>query len=359
MTERSNFATFNVIHVGAVGAFPGGMAKVVNGMLTWQVPGVRMRALPTTRGKRRDPRSPFMSAVAAWTLVRERLRQQPTVVSAHLSERGSFVREGVVLMLARALGFGTVAHLHGADFDTFARSHPALTRVVLRRADVIAALTADSVTTCRQLLGPGSVVTLVRNGVSVPTLDWSTKESWVVFGGELSHRKGFDALTQAWLSAPTQDHWQLHIAGLDVEGLAIRLADRPDVVYHGPLRHEDLLALLERSKVAVLPSRAEALPMFLLEAMAAGNAVIGTRVGQVEELVTEEVGELLDAGDVDGLTRALTNLMDGESWRPRGERARARVRDHYAAVNTQVALTGLWTTAFHEARQRKRTRWSL
>jgi glycosyltransferase involved in cell wall biosynthesis len=64
--------------------------------------------------------------------------------------------------------------------------------------------------------------------------------------------------------------------------------------------------------VAVLPSRAEAMPMFLLEAQAARRPVVATPVGGVPSVVERGGGELVGVEDIPALSRALQRiLIDG------------------------------------------------
>jgi hypothetical protein len=69
------------------------------------------------------------------------------VIHVHLSERGSFLREGALLTYGRRRGLHVAASLHGAEFVPFARRHPRLVSTVLRNAAVIAALDDESLRT--------------------------------------------------------------------------------------------------------------------------------------------------------------------------------------------------------------------
>jgi starch synthase len=74
-----------------------------------------------------------------------------------------------------------------------------------------------------------------------------------------------------------------------------------------------------------MPSRGwEAFPLVVLEAAAAGKAVIASRVAGLEDLVADgETGRLVEPEDEAGLARALDEVrLQGERW---GETARARV----------------------------------
>jgi glycosyltransferase involved in cell wall biosynthesis len=104
---------------------------------------------------------------------------------------------------------------------------------------------------------------------------------------------------------------------------------------------------LASASIAVLPSREEAFPMFLVEAMAHGCAIVATDVGGVRELMGD-AGVLVPADDADALGAALAGLI-GEPGR-RAELARAagdRAAERFDAgpvtrqwVETYAELTG-------------------
>lgn len=100
--------------------------------------------------------------------------------------------------------------------------------------------------------------------------------------------------------------------------------------FRGWVTGEEKTAVLAESDVLVLPSHREGLPNALLEAMAAGLAVIATRVGAIPEVVTNnKTGLLVDAGDVEKLGLSLIELCrDFEKREAIGRNARAYVFEH-------------------------------
>jgi glycosyltransferase involved in cell wall biosynthesis len=85
--------------------------------------------------------------------------------------------------------------------------------------------------------------------------------------------------------------------------------------------------------VLVQPSRADNLPLAILEAMACGRPVLGTRVGGIPELVLDgETGLLVDAEDPEAMARALDRLAASpELRRELGRKARERAAEHFSA----------------------------
>jgi hypothetical protein len=87
---------------------------------------------------------------------------------------------------------------------------------------------------------------------------------------------------------------------------------------------------LNRAAVFCLPSHAEGLPMALLETMAAGKAVVASRVGGIPEAVRDgENGLLVPPRDAQALATALARVPADAGLRARlGERARDTVAQH-------------------------------
>ncbi len=75
-------------------------------------------------------------------------------------------------------------------------------------------------------------------------------------------------------------------------------------------RRDDIEHVLPLIDVSVLPSRTEAFPMSVLEAMAAGRPVVVTDVGALREMVTpEENGLIVPRENVDALASAVLRLL--------------------------------------------------
>lgn len=121
---------------------------------------------------------------------------------------------------------------------------------------------------------------------------------------------------------PSRQEWELLASQLDI-------SDR--VVFAGV--RQDMPGVYASLQLVVLPSLDEAMPMCVLEAMAAGKPVVATRVGAVPKLVDpNRTGVLVEPGDVDGLSAAILEVLDNPEWaRHLGENGRARVTEHFSA----------------------------
>lgn len=329
-----------VAHIGISGDRPGGMAQVVNEYLSWEPALVQQYAILSTRGKR-DPLSLVLGPIAALRLALLRLRKRPSVAVFHLSEDGSFLREGALLRLAASMGIRTIAHIHGANFDEFARTRPVLARGVLARANQALVLSERSMAALRAL----EIDSIrVNNPVYLPSAI-AEKEKLIVFCGELSERKGVDVLVAAWRRVATDmPDWELVLAGPSTLSVEVP-SDLHRVSVVGPLSHSDAMALCDRASIAVLPSRDEALPMFLLEAMARGCFSIGTPVGHVSDLLADGAGALVRVGDAADLAAALTAATEDHDVRAStAAKGRARVEAAYSSTVVREHLEEVWSS---------------
>ena len=90
---------------------------------------------------------------------------------------------------------------------------------------------------------------------------------------------------------------------------------------------EDVLSLMKSADLFVMSSITEGLGSAVLDAMAMGLAVVGTRAGGIPEAVVPgETGELVEPGDAKALAVALVKLLkDSDLRRAYGEAGRLRV----------------------------------
>lgn len=162
--------------------------------------------------------------------------------------------------------------------------------------------------------------------------------------GRLVPKKGFDLLLEALADeALASINWSLTLVGEGPEKEALQAQrgahpHRDRIVLTGALPNHEVQAAMSRCDVFVLPCRVDAqgdrdgIPVVLMEAMAAGAAVVCGDVPSIRELVEEgETGRMIPPGRVSDLTRALVALCgDPEERRRLAEAGRRRVVDEFS-----------------------------
>ena len=141
--------------------------------------------------------------------------------------------------------------------------------------------------------------------------------------GRLIPRKGFQFLIRA---LPQIIENATHPFDIEIVGDGpyqselIRLSEDLGVAaqirFAGSVPYSELPQKYREADVFILPSLAEGMPLVVLEAMGTGLPIVASRVQGIDELVVEDVnGALFEAGDVDGLARALVKLINAGARR--------------------------------------------
>ncbi len=99
------------------------------------------------------------------------------------------------------------------------------------------------------------------------------------------------------------------------------------VTFHPPTpRPEEIMGAAD---LFLLASEEESFGQAALEALASGVPVVATAVGGVPELVTPEVGRLVELGDLEGFAEAVVDLLQSPSLPAMRKRARERALLHF------------------------------
>ena len=133
------------------------------------------------------------------------------------------------------------------------------------------------------------------------------------FVGVLERYKNIDGLAAAWrIAAPQLPGVTLELVG-DGRRVAVveqLLRDVPgQTTWHRRQTPAELSALFDRSWALVLPSFSEGLPRVVIEVLARGRPVVGSRAGGIPDAITDDDnGLLVPPGDAEALAEALVRL---------------------------------------------------
>ena len=303
----------------------------------------------------------------AGTIVSRRI----DVVHIHTCSYFTFYRNAFDLLIARGLRRRVCLHIHGGRFAEFCtRSTPGRQRLIRRvceAADTVFVLSHQA----RRRLGPHlgrSRLTVIPNGINLPPASprpstERTRPPRFVFLGALTRNKGLLELIEA--AAQLRDAevpFELIIAGPHVASEPLdwgahvrgrRLQNH--ISFVGPVHGDAKAKLLAEADCLVLPSHEEAFPIVILEAAAAGLAVIATAVGGVPEILARRPGRptgrferaiapLVPPRDPHALAMQMSRLAGDARLRRLARSAlRLRVASEYTLTHVADRVTRAYT----------------
>jgi glycosyltransferase involved in cell wall biosynthesis len=290
-------------------------------------------------------------AVAVWRAARGR-----DIVHIHsaLAPAVTVVRAALLALAGRARGCAVIVHAHGGNIQTWLSTpwRRMLMRLAMLPAHrVVAVWTAGEEALCLAL--PRERVLLIDNGVPVeayPPPGDGNDPPRVLYVGLLTPRKGvLDLLTASRLLRERGVAHELSLlGGTPDEGpeaeAQVRAALDDNVHLLGTRPPEQMPAEFAAADVFCLPSWWEAMPLSVLEAMAAGLPVVATDVGDVSRAVSDGLtGAVVPVRNPDKLAAALEPiLLDAELRRRMGAAGRARVVEMFSAEVTARAVSALY-----------------
>jgi glycosyltransferase involved in cell wall biosynthesis len=169
-----------------------------------------------------------------------------------------------------------------------------------------------------------------------------------VYAGRLAEDTGTAFILDAWRTIEQRfpsEPWTLILAG-DELGPSVHRA-RGERELRGARfvgKVADVRTLLRAADLLVRPSLTEGMSNVVLEAMASGLPVVGTRTGGLKEQVEDGVtGILVGPGDGEALAEAILALMRDKKRRGEmGSAGRARAKDRYSMESVVEAYENLY-----------------
>ncbi|TNJ37583.1 glycosyltransferase family 4 protein [Chlorobaculum thiosulfatiphilum] len=225
-----------------------------------------------------------------------------------------------------------IANQHGADSPQ-ARQALGDELKLFGEADAIEVTTPmmrDSI--AERIPGSTAKITVTPNYVDTETFSprAAEKEIDLLFIGRLNPQKNLESLLEALRglelktliigSGPLENELKEKARALDL-----------DIDWKGNLPNTELPGYLNRSKIFILPSHYEGHPKTLIEAMAAGAAVIGANAPGIREVIAHDKNGWLCETSPDSIRAAITALTGSEQLRTQlGANARAFALAHYS-----------------------------
>ena len=268
-------------------------------------------------------------------------RFRPHIIHIHTSQGLGWLKDTFYILVGKTCRCRIVLHIHGGSFDRQYRKSAlfsrAYSRKVIQLADVVISVSEAWRRRLEQIVSIDRLVTYqncIATDDFLPSVSRPAENGLkALFLGHVGPAKGVYDLLEAMarLKASGRSVY-LSIAGNeeregDMAGVRCRLEElnlRDSCQLLGLVAGAQKAQVLHESSLLVLPSYSEGLPMAVLEAMAAGLAIVATSVGGIPEVIRDGYnGFLVMPGDVDSLAEKLATLADNHQLcREMGRRSR-------------------------------------
>ena len=249
----------------------------------------------------------------------------------------------LAVVAGRLLGLPVICHLRLPAHPCIGRQD----RWGLLQADRLIAISKNTKDSYVRVGIPEDKIDVIYNAIDTSRFVYQSnrgghEDKQLVYIGRITSEKGLPVLIEAFKAVRARRRdVSLHIYGDDRFGshpgshlLALRrqagdMLDR-EIVFHGHV--VDTVPILQSADVVILPSIwDEAFGRIVIEAMACGTPVIGSRIGGIPEILEPRFPQLLvPPGDSEALAERIEHLVD---WRQRypqlGEQCRRLVVEQF------------------------------
>jgi glycosyltransferase involved in cell wall biosynthesis len=230
-------------------------------------------------------------------------------------------------------GIKTYVTAHGSDMFEVYKKQPIMRSTlknVLKRADVVLAvsnaLKHEIIAT--GVSGIADKTRISWNSVDVDKFSTDKNDSFknenkltdkpvVLFVGNLIKRKNVESLLEAKKIACSDYYLVVVGDGPLFKKLRKKVEDENirDVIFTGS--RNDVENIIPSCDVLVLPSFSESFGLVLIEALACGKPVIGSNVGGITEIITDDVGLLVNPEKISSIASAIDNVVNDDDMRLR------------------------------------------
>lgn len=276
------------------------------------------------------------------------------IVHIHSASNGSFYRKSLFVLIGKIFNKKIVFHIHGGGFRDFYYKRSIAKRFIkyiLNKSDVIICLSDNLIGFFKKELGIRSVVS-IGNPIEINECKDNKKDNSQIkflFLGNINEDKGI-----FWLIdfLKENSHYNkgkliLEIGGVgDIDRLKSKIdsiTNSGNIHYLGWLDKEAKTKALSECTIFILPSKTEALPISILEAMSFSKPIVATNVGGIPSIVKESYnGWLFDYQNANQLQDIIDIIFTNRSMIKEFGKNSKYISELYSTSNIKKELISLY-----------------
>jgi|GEM_PF-776522 glycosyltransferase involved in cell wall biosynthesis len=319
------------------GRFNGGISSYANSIINahfFEQHGFSIRPLNSSRVKR----SPFsgghfrLENVVNFFRTKKSIKKELKngkyeLLYVNTSRRNALLKDLFLAQKKKKRGALVLFHIHFADVTQVFPSNKFARAIAIHRlkkvSDAIVVLSSALKDELNALGFDSRKIYLLRNffdpkllgkkplGKAVGAFG-AKRPITFLFVGSITDRKGIYELLKVFADLDISYHLLVCGTPNEADGAAAiqKYSSQPNVSFLGFVEGEAKHRAFSEADVFVLPTKAEGLPISILEAMRYSLPIISTRVGAIPEIVDSDFGFVIDPGDQERLKECICFYHD-------------------------------------------------
>lgn len=223
---------------------------------------------------------------------------------------GGNIRDSFYLLLMILKQKKIVTHFHNSAFGNVVNKYKILQFInkwIYRRINKIIVLGYKSKQMFENLMVPNSKFEVIRNGIDEELFiseekliqKQHTQPFNVIYFSNMIKEKGYDIVLEVAQKMQGNPKYHFYFSGKFFdkqleEAFKKDISGMNNVTYYNGVYGQEKKKLLQEMHYFILPSKEEALPISMLEAMANGLYIIVSNVGVISEVIEPEASHLLN-----------------------------------------------------------------
>ena len=223
---------------------------------------------------------------------------------------GGNIRDSFYLLLMILKQKKIVTHFHNSAFGNVVNKYKILQFInkwIYRHINKIIVLGYKSKQMFENLMVPNSKFEVIRNGIDEELFiseekliqKQHTQPFNVIYFSNMIKEKGYDIVLEVAKKMQGNPKYHFYFSGKFFdkqleEAFKKDISGMNNVTYYNGVYGQEKKKLLQKMHYFILPSKEEALPISMLEAMANGLYIIVSNVGVISEVIEPEASHLLN-----------------------------------------------------------------
>lgn len=258
------------------------------------------------------------------------IKLKPDLVYITLSPHGfAFYKDGLIALIIKSLGGHVVFHLHGKGIEKETKSSrfkKAIYKLVFKNSNIIH-LSDKLFFDINDIRDHSMSITAIPNGINSSEYVADTRKQQAVnfvYLSNLIPAKGADVLIRATnlIDRKYAERFKVKIIGKPSNNSYLQelnsliTEDTSGIItILGPKYGTEKVCELVTSDVFILPTKNDCFPLSILEAMAAGLAVISTNEGAIADIVDHGItGDIIPDTNPYSLATAMTKHIEDRAY---------------------------------------------